>query len=287
MNRMTGKQKSIFKKGIILIFAFFLSFFLFFFSALLIFGNTLENPDYMRNQLGKSHYYEHAIEEVEEQFSSYASASGFDQQFFKTVMDINDVQLDVNQSLSVLYGESSEPTDKSQFENRLYGKLIENVKERGIPLSADTQKSLQLLAKTCTQTYVQYISIPYAAELSPLVTKMKKPILILELVLLFFIVLFAVAIYKMNRWRHRALRAYLYSGFGTVLMLAVLPALILLSGIVGRLAFISKSLYQFAVCYINGILYNFFFAALFFLLLSILFSFFYRYVKTKALYKDE
>lgn len=284
---MTGRQKSTLKKGITLIFAFFLSLFLFFLSILLIFGSTLENPDYMRNQLGKSHYYEHAIEEVEDEFSSYASASGFDQQFFKTVMDINDVQMDVNQSLSVLYGESAEPVDKSRFEDKLYEKLTENVKSRGITLSADTQKALQLLAKTCKETYVQYISIPYAADLAPLVGKAKKPILILEMVLFFFIALFAAAIYRMNHWRHRALRAYLYAGFGTALMLFVFPAAVLFSGIVNRLAFLSKSLYQFAVCYVDGIIYSFFFAALFFFALSVLISFLYCHVKKKALCKGE
>lgn len=284
---MTGRQKSNFKRGIVLIFAFFLSFFLFFLSVLLIFGNTVGNPDYMRNQLGKSHYYEHAIEEVEEQFTSYASASGFDQQFFKTVIDVNDVQLDVNQSLSVLYGESLDPVDKSRFENRLYNKLTENVKNRGLSLSADTQKSLRLLAQTCTETYVQYISIPYASELSPFINKMKKPTLVLEFVLLLLIALLAAAIYRANHWRHRALRAYLYAGYGAALMLFVFPAAVLISGIINRLAFISKSLYLFAVCYLNGIIYSFFLVSLLFFCISILLSFLYCRVKKKALREDQ
>jgi hypothetical protein len=255
--------------------------------VLLIFGNTVGNPDYMRNQLGKSHYYEHAIEEVEEQFTSYASASGFDQQFFKTVIDVNDVQLDVNQSLSVLYGESLDPVDKSRFENRLYNKLTENVKNRGLSLSADTQKSLRLLAQTCTETYVQYISIPYASELSPFINKMKKPTLVLEFVLLLLIALLAAAIYRANHWRHRALRAYLYAGYGAALMLFVFPAAVLISGIINRLAFISKSLYLFAVCYLNGIIYSFFLVSLLFFCISILLSFLYCRVKKKALREDQ
>lgn len=284
---MTGKQKSSLRRWITLIFAFFLSFSLFFLSTLLIFTNTVDNPDYMRNQLGKSHYYDNAIEEVEDEFASYASASGFDQQFFKTVIDVNDVQMNVNQSLSVLYGEDSAPIDKSRLEDRFYDKLTENVKSRGISLSADTEKSLRLLAQTCTETYVQYISIPYASELAPFIGKTKRPFLILESILFIFIVILAVAIFRLNHWRHRALRAYLYAGYGTVLMLFVIPAIILFSGVVTRLSFISTSLYQFAVYYLNGIIYNFFFASLFFLVASVLFSFIYCHIKKKLLVNSD
>lgn len=287
MNNMTARQRSAYRKGLTLVFAFFLSFFLFFLSVLLIFVNTVENAGYMRNQLGKSHYYENAIDEVEDQFTSYASASGFDQQFFKSVIDINDVQMDVNQSLSVLYGESQEPVDKTRFEEKLYGKLSENAESRGFKLTAETQKALQMLAQTCTQTYVQYISIPYAASLAPFLSGARKPVLILELLLLFFSVLFAAVIYRISHWRHRALRAYIYAGFGTALMLFVFPAALWISGVVGRLALISKSLYQFGVCYLNGILYNFFLASFFFLCLSVLLCFAYRRAKAKALCGEE
>lgn len=69
------------KNIITIIFSFFLSLFLFVLCGILIIHSTVFNPDYMRDQLNRSHYYENVTEEVEEEFTSYGSASGFDETF--------------------------------------------------------------------------------------------------------------------------------------------------------------------------------------------------------------
>jgi hypothetical protein len=212
----------------------------------------------MRNQFNNSHYYENATTEVEDQFASYASASGFDESFFKTVVDLNDVELKTNTSLTVLYGTDSNSVDTNDFEQILYGKLIENIKSRKIGITADAQKAIHLLAKTCADTYTQTISIPYAKQLAPMLKVMKRPILYAELFLAVFIVLFAVLIYFFSRWQHRAIRTYIYSVSGTMLMLIVLPTAFLLSGKINKIALISKSLYDFSVCYLTGFAYLFY-----------------------------
>lgn len=282
MNSMTHLEKSRWKRWISILFAFFLSLFLFFLSVLAVAQGTVLNPDYMRKQLDASHYYDHVITEVEDEFVSYASASGFDGRFFQTLLDLNDVQMGVNHSLSVLYGESGRPEDTSDFEEKLYEKLSENVKGRGIAFSPAVEQGLRLLAKTCADTYIQYISIPYAGELAPAVQKIKRPLLLSEFALTFLIVFLSAAIFRLNRWRHRALRAYLYAAFGAALMLAVFPSVILLSGKVNQLAMISRSMYAFAVCYLNGILYDFLLCALMMGMIGLALGLLYRSAKGKA-----
>ena len=97
---MNGSTKSKIKKIISLILALFLSLTMALSVLVLVIQNTVLNPDYLRNQLSTSHYYDNVITEVEEKFSSYASASGFDDSFFKTVLNINERYFPV---LDVLY----------------------------------------------------------------------------------------------------------------------------------------------------------------------------------------
>lgn len=282
------KSKSSNKKRLVMIMlSFILSFFLFLLGILVVFQSTVFNTNYMRKQLGASNYYENVIEEVEDKFSSYASASGFDQDFFKTTIDINDVQFGVNQSLSILYGNNEESVDTSKFETNLYNKLVENVQGRKIEITDQIDDSLHLLAKTCADTYGQYISIPYSQELAPFISKLKTPVFILEMLLAFFIILILAVIYKMNHWRHRAIRAYIYAISGAVLMVSVIPIVILLSGIVNRLSIISKSVYTFAIYYINGILYTFLCFSIVLIIIDLLLALVYYFMKNKAIHYSE
>lgn len=272
------------KKVIVILLAFFLSLFTFFGGILAVIQSTFLSPNYMRKQLKNSDYYENVIEDAENEFTSYASASGFDQSFFKGILDINDVQLNVNQSLSVLYGESDQSVNTSDFKSKLYGKLTENVEGRKITVTDSIKNSLTLLAQTCADTYTQYISIPYYTELSQIVKKVKTPILIFESVILLIIVLLVVTIFKLSKWKHRAVRAYIYSISGTALMLTILPLIIIISGVTSRIALISKSMYAFAICYINGILYSCLYGAAFFFAVDLVLAVTYYYLKNKAIH---
>ena len=245
------------KNIITIIFSFFLSLFLFVLCGILIIHSTVFNPDYMRDQLNKSHYYENVTEEVEEEFTSYGSASGFDETFFKSVIDLNDVQLNVNQSLNILYSSGDSTVDTVSFEQKLTQKLTENAKSRGIKITPDIQNGIQLLAKTCTDTYTQYISIPYAQVLSPILQKLKKPLVGIEIILFALIILLAILIFSLTRWHHRAIRAYIYALSGSILMLLVLSAVFLLSGKVNKIALASKSIYQFFISYLTGFAFLF------------------------------
>ena len=131
---MAGRNKSTIKKIISLLLAFLLSLTMAFSMLILVIQSTVLNPDYLRNQLSSSHYYDNVITEVEDKFSSYASASGFDENFFKTVLNINDVQLNVNESLSVLYGESDASVDVLDFQNTpAHRRLVDGVRSVLLP----------------------------------------------------------------------------------------------------------------------------------------------------------
>ena len=279
---MAGRNKSTIKKIISLLLAFLLSLTMAFSMLILVIQSTVLNPDYLRNQLSSSHYYDNVITEVEDKFSSYASASGFDENFFKTVLNINDVQLNVNESLSVLYGESDASVDVLDFQNTLYGKLIQNVKDRKIALNENTDKAVKLLAQTCSDTYLQYVSIPYAKEISMYFPRLRHILFYLQVISFALTVVMVLLIFFMNHWKHRAVRAYIYAVAGTTLMLVVLPVVFLISGFSNRIALISKSLYELAVCYLNGIAFLSLEVALIFVVALILLGLLYRYLLKKA-----
>jgi hypothetical protein len=247
MNEKAEKMASI-------LISFLISLFLFLFACDLILQCTLLNPNYFRKQLSESHYYENALEEVENEFSSYASASGFDQKLLDSALDINDLQLSVNQSLNQIYGEGSEHVGTTDFESKLNRILTQNAGSRGVSLTEENKKSLQFLAKTCSDTYLQYISLPDTQELAEAVEKIRAFLKLPSIFIPALIAVLAAILFRINRWRHRALRACIYAVLGTMLMLAVFPAYLYLSGRIGQVSILSKSLYELTVSGANGVL---------------------------------
>lgn len=270
MNEKAEKTASI-------LISFLLSLFLFLFACNLILQCTLLNPNYLRKQLNESHYYENALEEVENEFSSYASASGFDQKLLDSALDINDLQLSVNQSLNRIYGDESERAGTTDFKSKLDRILTQNAESRGVSLTEENKKSLQFLAQTCSDTYLQYISFPDTQELAEAVGKISAFTRLPSFLLPALIAVLAVILFRINRWRHRALRACIYAVLGTMLMLAVFPAYLTFSGRIGQVSILSKSLYELTVSSANGVLTLFLeFALAFAAIAAILCLLYYR-----------
>lgn len=247
-------KKSNAEKAASILISFLISLILFLFAGVLIAQGTLLNPDYLRKQLHESRYYENAMEEVENEFSSYASASGFDHKLLDSALDLSDFQLSVNQSLNRIYGDKEGNTSAENFKNKLNQILTQNAESRGVALTEDNKRSLLLLAQTCSDTYLQNIGFPYTEELAEGIEKIKTGLRIPSVLLPIAAAVLAGILFRMNRWRHRALRACIYAVLGTTLMLAVFPAYFFLSGRIGQVAILSKSLYALTVSCANGIL---------------------------------
>lgn len=250
---MPNSRKDSVRKAVVYLLSFFLSLFLFLTSIIMIIQLTFLNSGYMRSKLSESNYYDNVMTEAESEFISYGSASGFNEQFFQGVLDINDVQLSVNHSLSTLYGEDSGIDNSFKFQEDLKSRLSQNLKERKIAVTPEISKGVQLLANTCSSAYSQYISIPYANELKPYLLGLKKPLILLECMLCFLAVISVLLIMRLSRWPHRAFRAYIYAVSGAILMLFLFPVVFLISGKAENIAMISKSLYALSVSYLNGI----------------------------------
>lgn len=254
-------KKSTAEKAVSVFLSFLISLLLFLFACVLIAQGTLLNPNYLRKQLYESHYYENVLEEVENEFSSYASASGFDQKLLVSALDINDLQLAANQSLNQIYGERAESVSTANFKNKLSQILTQNAESRGVTLTEDNKKSLLLLAQTCSDTYVKDISFPYTEELAEAIWKLKTRLRIPSVLLPVLAAVLVWILFLITPWRHRALRACIYAASGTTLMLGVFPAYLFLSGRIGQIAILSKSLYALTVSSANGILILFLEAA--------------------------
>lgn len=231
--------------------AFLLSLFLTLFTLVLLVQATVMSPSYFRNQVARSQYVPHLIEDMEDYFVSYGETSGFDEAFFTTVLDETAVQTDIVREIDRLYGSGGTGADIPAFRDSLYRKLVQNVEARQITITDDIDAALQYLVKICAETYQEGVGLPLASYAAGAVSAMRKPLLF-ALLGLGVLSLFAGGfLFIIQPVRRQALRYLSYALGGAMLMVAVPAVWLLSSGRIERIGITGKALYHLVVTYLQ------------------------------------
>lgn len=273
MNRHSNSK---FRTGLSLVLAFFLSLFLFLSTCAGVLKTTVFNENYIRTELSKSYFYDNLTEEIKQKFVSYGAASGFDEAFFDGIVDPVMVQQEIGNAIDQIYNNRVKKTDTTEFEQQLNSKFLQNVEQRGIERTPELEQAVGLLTQTCVESYTDSVTIPYVTQIGPYVRTADKLITVLLAVLVIAGAVVAVILFFLHRWKHRALRYYIYALSSAVLMSAVLPAALYFSGKIQRIGLASASFYHFAVSYLSGCLWRFGIVALCMILILVVLGILYH-----------
>lgn len=276
---MSRNTKSSARTALSILLAFFLCLLVFVTTCVGILQTTVLNENYMRAKLSQSEFYEQMADEIEQKFSSFGAASGFDEQFFDGTVDPVRVQQDIGNAVTQLYNNRSKQVDTSDFKQQLHQLFLTDIQERGIEVTPELEEAVQALTDACIQSYQDAVSVPYITEISHYVQKGYELARLILIVLIVVIVVIAAVLFFMHSWKHRALRYYIYALSGSALMMIMLPVIVFLSGKVQRIGLASASLYHFAVSYINGFLWRFGAVALFLALVVVALGIVYQKLK--------
>lgn len=242
-----------------------LSFFLIF---LVIAKITILNENFMVKTMNKSNFYYQVKNELAEQMAVYEGTSGFNNNFFNNAIDINMVEKDAKIIVHNIYSNNNEIIDVSEFKKVLYDKFMEEANTREDNITNETQKSLEYFAQTCAETYLNIIKVPFSNQVSLLINSFVKPVNIAILALsgsILFIALFMFLISKSN-----SVRYFIYALESEFLFAIIIPTVYFISGKINNIPIINQALRNFAIFYVNRILYHFIYIAIIILLLIII-----------------
>ena len=276
---MNREQKSNIKKIISVIFAFFMSVFLFLLAALIIINSTLFSQQYIKGKMVSSNYAEKLTGEIREEFVSYGAASGFDETFFNSVLSVDIVYKDLDTTLNNLYRGEKQALQVGTLEKELLQKFTNYVNEQGGTITPEIQEAIEYLTANCVKSYQDHIQLPYADQIYSMMQKAKNPLNILMTILAVLTVILALFVFFLNHWRHRAVRYYIYTFSASALMCLALPAFFALSGKIHKVAITSPSLRGLVITAFNGTSLAFIAAAGIFSFIVLLLALFYRHIK--------
>lgn len=251
--KSNADQNPMMKHIISLILSFFLSLFLFLLSCAVLFQLTVFSAPFLKEQIIKSNTASYLAQDLKEMFISYGISSGFDEAFFNSALDENEIQSDLFGEVDHLYDPSVPETNFDSFQNQMYQKLMENVKERNIEVTDTANGALQYLAQVCRESYQETIHIPLSSHASSMLQFLKEPILIATIGLA-ALALFVIVFLYFLRHKRSFCRYCIYACSGATLTLFVPWAVVAFGGRIEKIAITQKALYALITTYVHQVL---------------------------------
>ncbi len=216
---------------------------------------TIGRPAFLISCLNKSGYYIRTAAEIEGYYYEINGLpGGMPEEVFSGAVEQLTLRSNVETAVQAAYRGEDYVLNRSSLQAELYQRFVDYAVSHDYTLTEEVRRNLQNMAEYCINDYQQHMLNPYLLQairyISPFIGYL--PYLLAGSLLLSF--LLAVFLYAIRLYKHRAVRLMQYSLCGAGCMLVVVPAVILCSGIIGRLALTSQSLYGLATVYLTSLL---------------------------------
>lgn len=264
------------------VFSFFISIFLSILSITVILYSTVLNPDFLIDNINSSNYYKELKEEINQDLISYGAATGFDKDFFNGYLTTDMLRIDVISSVRKFYNMNAYTTSKLKFEDGLYNGFINDLRQRNIEVTPEIEKSVKALADVCITKYKKYTQMPYSENISPILTKVQFVSNIIFWACVAIIAVLIALIYFMNKWKHRAIRYYIYAVSASALMILFIPSVVFFSDKISRISLSNVYLYNLINSYFQDLLFQFLQIGLFILAILIILIILYNRTRGRS-----
>lgn len=255
--------------------AFLASVFLFTFLILLTLRLTLFNKDYMEKQAEHADYYSKVASEINVQIENSALGSNIPEGILADTISEKMVKKDVTAYYEAIYnpGIQYEISYEDEIYNATLGSIETYIKKNKIETTEASEKAVKDLANHAVEIYIGYIKLPFLLSFGRKVMNYKSNLLFFLIICAALWLILSVALLNSLRgYIHRLLRFSEYIFVGSGLMLSIIPAFILISGILNRIGIQSQAMYDFVRTYLTSILKLAISIGLFMIIVGILFA---------------
>ena len=238
------------KKALYAVLTFILALCLVLCSVITVLRITFFNGSFLSDTLNSSQYYKDLCAEITENLSDLGDASGLDKKFFDDVVDEILVREDVQSYISSFYNGDKPKVNTSKFNDNLQSALDEYIKNNNI--KNVSEDNLNYFSANAAKIYAGSIKIKYLSSIQDLILNNSGTLTAAIIILILICSAIVCVLLFTHEWKHKALR-YIYTAVCSAgLFLLTLSASVFMSGIVGRIAIISRSLSDMYVSVISS-----------------------------------
>ncbi|QKN23688.1 MULTISPECIES: hypothetical protein [Caproicibacterium] len=221
-----------------------------------VFQVTVPNENFLQRQIVQSKYSQYALYAVQNELTSYGQASGFDQNFCKSLVSEREISSDANQLVKSIYENRTGP-DYDAKEKIFYSQFAKNAEKRNIQMTEENKQAIKALSRVCAESYRKHVSFsaPVVSAMRSLIPKAKKLLVPVEAALGILAVIILVLLYNMHHKRH-FFRYCIFATSGAALLFFAAGIGVLCSGKIECVGIVEQSLYELVVTCLHQIVFG-------------------------------
>ncbi len=190
---------------------------------------TFFDKGFYLSNIAKTHYYEKVTSDLMEDFTSLGIPGGIPDEVFKNTISQDDVQTEIMACIDTSFSGKTYQIRSNAVKQKLYSAFLDYAKQQHKREATDQeQQALQELASECEKVYIQNVRFPFIQQISGAKALYDRFFIPAAIILGVLCVLLGVAIWFTQRWRHRAIRLYVYAGVGCSLTGILFPLYMLI-----------------------------------------------------------
>ena len=256
-HRHKRKKGSRVKSAVYIFLSFMLAFSLFLLSICLTLRMTVFSNDFMMGCMADTGYYDMVKDEMADKFKSVGHASGLPDEFvdeFVEDMDLIEIE---REYISSFYSGKKTLVDTMHFKQDLMAALDRYIEKNNIDRNKASEENLSYLVDHMSKVYVNMVSIPFFSVVGNYLYKLDTPLRAAEIGLGVFALVIAAIIFFTNQYMHRRFRYLCYGFTGAFLTVAVIPSVVMISGIIPKINLDDRSLYSLFIGYMTSLFNHF------------------------------
>ena len=137
-------------------------------ALLLTLLTTICSESFMRKQVARSHFADYAYSYLYDNFVSYGSSTGFEE-------DV--INADMEQAVTDLYAGNTAVNARENVKSEINDVLLADLASRGTDVTEDVSSAVEIVADACRLDYANYVAIPLASQLYTVITKIERLLL--------------------------------------------------------------------------------------------------------------
>ncbi len=222
---------------------------------------TIFSPNFLSDTINSTSYYNDLCAELKDDLVNIGDASGLDKNFFDDFVDEVIVRKDVQYYVNDFYAGEKLKVNPSEFQKALRTAIDKYINRKGLDRKTISDKAINGFIKEATDIYVSDIEITYFPQIQKSYLKYDTRLNILMAVTIAVIIAITLIFIFTNKWKHIAVRYIYYATASAGLLTLLLPIIVFLSGVIGKITIISRSLNDLYTACFNSMFYALIFIA--------------------------
>lgn len=242
---------------------------------------TFFNGDYYLKQMQQINYSEKVLEKTNSDLTSLGIPGGIPDEVITNVISATNITSELSSQISERFASEDYEIQTAIVREKFMAAFVEYAESEGIKVTKIVESGLNNLATECANVYAANISFPFISEIASASAYYNKMFTPFVIGIVIVVVALGFMIWHLQRWKHRAIRYYIYGLSGTGVICALFPILLYIQKPYNHLMVSPEYIKQLLVAIANDYLLILILFGLLFILLAAVFIPYY-----KKLYKQ-